>query len=469
MRMDGFKKNQNSAESGLVRTFPFVEFVDLKKYEISKPKISIANVQIETPDQSFTKTNPPRLTPEAESRQKKKIFHFLGEAIHRDVDLVILPELSTSRSICEEIRKNFPTSQSIMVMGSYYDDYSQNLSLISVDGSLYGQMKNNPSYAEKDYMRRSKDVNVFINTPIGDFAVLICYDATDFSILAAIEGYTDFLICIARTRDVVSFRNIFNALTYLQYQYVIFCNDAQFGGSSFYLPVHRNRQLDTLGVKNEGIIYRDFDLKKLDEIRASPGQDDILRYPPASSKPRHIPHVEEEHRKKESFESNSFNYLSYIRHFEILNDFLAHVNISRSLSAIGGKESGSIYRLEDVLLKSCRAMYAPAVAMSTMKLSPIVLKYFLIDLPESFCENDRALIEKKKHEIIEKLSNMKGKQYLLFEIDLDIVKNALSTAPELIDEIIRVYDIEKAKKLRDIPKKLQIERNDLKNARAAEG
>jgi predicted transcriptional regulator len=79
--MDGFKKNQNTAESGLVRTFPFVEFVDLKKYEISKPKISIANIQIETPDQSFTKTNPPRLAPEAESRQKKKIFHFLGEAI----------------------------------------------------------------------------------------------------------------------------------------------------------------------------------------------------------------------------------------------------------------------------------------------------------------------------------------------------------------------------------------------------
>jgi len=356
------------------------------------------------------------------------------------------------------MKEKFSNTQSVIVMGSYYDEYSQNISLILAGGNFYAQIKNNPSLEEKRYMRRSNDISVLINTPIGDFSVLICYDATDFSVLAAIEGYTDFLICIARTRDVVTFRNIFSALTYLQYQYAIFCNDAQYGGSSFYLPFHGDRALDALGLRNEGIIYRDFDLRKLDKMRALPRRDKILKYPPASSKPRHIPHIKKDYRTKEYFESKSFNYLSYIRTFDILNSFLAHVNISRGLSGIGGKESGSIYKLDDVLLKSCRAMYAPAIR--TMELNRIVLKYFLMDLTELLCKNNETLCEeKKKTWIAKELSNIKGKQYLLFEIDLDSIRDALLTTPELVDEILRVYNIEKEKKLRNIPKESQIERN----------
>lgn len=347
-----------------------------------------------------------------------------------------------------------------MILGSYYDD-DLNCSNVLIDGEFYGQIKNNPSPKERDYMRRSNDISVFINTPIGDFAVLICYDATDFSILAALEGYTDFIICIARTRDVVTFRNIFIALTYLKYQYVIFCNDAQYGGSSFYLPFHGNRALDVLGQKNEGIIYRIFDLEKLDEMRALPKKEEIFKYPPASSKPRHVPHVERGRRMKEYFEATSFNYLSYVRRFEILKGFLAHVNISQSLSGIG--TGSSVYRLDDALLRSCQAMYAPAIAVERAgNLKPIVLKYFLVGLIESFCEDVKDLSEKKS-EIAKKLANkLKCKQSLLFEIDEEVIKDALLRTPELLDEILRVYYIEKDKKLIEIPNELRIKRNDLK-------
>lgn len=444
--------SQKRTKEDLMRVFPFVQFVDLEKSE--KRKISVANIQIETPDNFFTETTPPKLTQKAENRQKEKIVGYLAEATKRDADLIILPELSTSMEICKEVKERFSVSNSIMVLGSYYDDCPQNLSLILADGNFYAQAKNNPSFIEEEYMKRTNDITVFINTPIGDFAVLICYDATDFSMLAALEGYTDFLICIARTKDVVTFRNIFGALTYLQYQYVIFCNDAQFGGSSFYLPFHGNRALDELGPRNEGLIHRDFDLRKLDSMRASPRKDEIFKYPPASSKPRHVPYVERCLRTEECFQSKSFNYLSHIRSFDILNDFLTQVNISRGLSGIGGKESGSVYELDDVLLKSCRAMYAPAIAPSAMELNSIVLKYFLLDL-SSLSE---TLERDRKGEIAKRLAKVKGKQYLLFEIDLDRLREALSTTPELVEEILRIHEIEEKKKLRDIPKKLQVER-----------
>lgn len=444
-----------------MRAFPYIEFLDFKKYDIENPKISVANIQIETPG-DILKTKPPKLTGDAESKQKQKIYHFVKEAVEKGADLIVLPELSTSKDICEGMKEKFSVSQSIMIMGSYYDD-DLNCSNVLIDGEFYGQIKNNPSPEEKDYMRGSNDVSVFINTPVGDFAVLICYDATDFSILAALQDYTDFIICIARAKDVVTFKNIFSALTYIQYQYVIFCNDAQYGGSSFYLPFHGNRALDVLGQKNEGIIYRNFDLEKLDEMRASPKKDEIFKYPPASSKPRQVPHVERDRRLKEYFESKSFNYLSYIRHFEILNNFLANVNISRDLVGIG--KGSAVYRLDDLLLRSCQAMYAPAIAVERAgNLKPIVLKYFLVDLIESFCENVEDLSEKEKRSEIAKkfLNKLKGKQSLLFEVDEEVIKDALLRTPELLDEILRVYYIEKDKKLREIPNKLRFKRNDLK-------
>jgi hypothetical protein len=445
-------QSRRRTKEDLLRAFPFVEFVDLKKSE--KKRISVVNIQIETPDHFFTKTQPPKLTQEAENKQKEKIFGFMSEAMKRNPDLIVLPELSTSAEICNQVKEKISAPNSIMVLGSYYDDFSQNLSLILADGNFYGQVKNNPSLIEEGYMKRTNDITVFVNTPIGDFAVLICYDATDFSMLAALEGYTDFLICIARTKDVVTFRNIFSALSYLQYQYVIFCNDAQFGGSSFYLPFHGNRATDELGQMNEDLIRRDFDLKKLDMMRALPRKDRIFKYPPASSKPRHTPYGGRHLRNKEYFESKSFNYLSYIRSFDILNSFLSNVNVSRGLSSIGGSESGSIYGLDDVLLKSCRAMYAPAISPGKMELSPIVLKYFLVDLSLS----SEMLEKDTKEEVAERLSKMMGKQYLLFELDLDRLRDSLSTTPELVDEILRIRKIEEKKRLRHIPKEFQVER-----------
>lgn len=44
----------------------------------------------------------------------------------------------------------------------------------------------------------------------------------------------NFIICIAYNKDVGLFDHLFRALTYLKYQYVIFCNDAKYGGPAFY-------------------------------------------------------------------------------------------------------------------------------------------------------------------------------------------------------------------------------------------
>jgi len=81
MVQDRCKENDKSTKKDSMRTFPFIEFVDLRNYDIKKSKISVANIQIGTPSRFFTETKPPKLTQEAENEQKEKIYRLLTEAI----------------------------------------------------------------------------------------------------------------------------------------------------------------------------------------------------------------------------------------------------------------------------------------------------------------------------------------------------------------------------------------------------
>ena len=289
---------------------PFIEFHDYERdnhLDISihvdnnvKPEIiNVACIQLGSELKKADPTEPIKL--QDEELQKQKIINYIEESIAHGSNLIILPELSTSKSICSKIIKRYKGRNLVFVMGSYYDKDKQNVSKILINNHICAQIKNHPAYKEKDFMVPSNIVNVFLNTPVGDFAVLICYDATDFSTLMALQNYTDFIVCIACNRDVNLFDHMFRSITYLKYQYIIFCNNSSFGGSSIYAPFHGDRRLDTLGVDNEGIIYRKLDLGKIDELRSSrdgKNFNDLWKFPPANTRSRKsIYHNREEKHK----------------------------------------------------------------------------------------------------------------------------------------------------------------------------
>lgn len=127
----------------------FIEFHDYERHshlDINIPsgnndKFEIINVACNQLGSEFKKadsTEPIKL--QDEELQKQKIIDYIEESIAHGSNLIILPELSSSRSICNKIIK------------------------------LY-QCRN--------------------------LAVLICYDATDFSTLMALQNYTDFIVCIS--------------------------------------------------------------------------------------------------------------------------------------------------------------------------------------------------------------------------------------------------------------------------------
>lgn len=116
MNLIRHEKNRTKINDYILRIFPYIKFWDIGKHEVENQKVSVANIQIESPDSFFvtTETDPHRLTPEAEYKQKQKIDHFVKEAVERGADLIVLPELSTSENICKEMKEKLSNFQSII-------------------------------------------------------------------------------------------------------------------------------------------------------------------------------------------------------------------------------------------------------------------------------------------------------------------------------------------------------------------
>jgi len=366
-------------------TVPFIKINDCRHYEKTKDIVRISNIQLISPfdEGTFGLTN--------ENEQKRLILDYINDAIDNGADLVVLPELSTSRAICDEIYNRFSNDGKVIIMGSYFDELDQNISEILIGEHRIKQAKNNPSKLEKSRMKRGNEVNIFINTPIGDFAVLICYDATDFAILNSLQDFTDLFICIARNIDVGLFDHMFRALTYLKYQYIIFCNDGKYGGSCIYAPFHGNRKLDTMGVDNQGIIYRDINLGEIDKFREYQRESKKWKHPPASAKSRRAAYQNKEE-KHEDIRKKLLNYMNcphdvFKRFLSIIYDEMT-CTLTKEVDSIRGIESMHPLSLSDIAEES---------------------RKFILDE------------YKKKQKDSSQLYC--GKQYFLFELDCDALRD----------------------------------------------
>ncbi|MBI2305142.1 MAG: class II aldolase/adducin family protein [Chloroflexi bacterium] len=105
-------------------------------------------------------------------------------------------------------------------------------------GEHYDQIKLHLSPKEEQYekivaahAKCGKELQVFVNTPIGDFAVLVCYDFTSVELLPMLWGKVDHLIIPCRNEATSTFQTLAGALAYSMYAHYIICNYPDHGES----------------------------------------------------------------------------------------------------------------------------------------------------------------------------------------------------------------------------------------------
>ena len=88
----------------------------------------------------------------------------------------------------------------------------------------------------------NKEINVLVDTPVGDFAVLVCYDFTDTSLLMDLRGKIDYLIILTMNKSVERFDTSAISFARNNYHHIFLCNIAKYGGSATYGPFIRSPQ-----------------------------------------------------------------------------------------------------------------------------------------------------------------------------------------------------------------------------------
>ena len=68
----------------------------------------------------------------------------------------------------------------------------------------------------------------------------VCFDATDLDLVADLRSRSDIYLVCALNKDVLTFDNMAESLSYHMYQGVIVVNNGQYGGSNFFMPFKKS-------------------------------------------------------------------------------------------------------------------------------------------------------------------------------------------------------------------------------------
>ena len=94
----------------------------------------------------------------------------------------------------------------------------------------------------------------------------VCYDATDLDLVADLRSMSDIYFVCALNKDVSTFDNMAESLSYHMYQGVILVNNGEYGGSSFYMPFRKNYRREVFhlhGQPQATIAFAEIDPLKL--------------------------------------------------------------------------------------------------------------------------------------------------------------------------------------------------------------
>jgi predicted amidohydrolase len=246
------------------------------KHELGKFNVHIIQIGEFLPeDNLFEYIN----SKEFQRKRQAKIFQKLDELLPSadKKDIVIFPELIAPYSIIESLSQ-YAKNYCFIVCGMVYDElYHNRCAVIDTDGNVYWQFKSliAPEEPEKVQLAHAnllnEPVSTFVNTPVGDFAVLICYSFSDIEILNELREKVDSLIVICMNRAAKDYLSEASRIARDYYFHIILCNVAEFGGSAICGPFKHNLVAKSLGA-GEGILDREIDLREFREAMRDPAR-----------------------------------------------------------------------------------------------------------------------------------------------------------------------------------------------------
>lgn len=186
------------------------------------------------------------------SKFREKIFEALEKAEENEVNLIVFPELSVPEQLVEEITEWSAGKNLIVVAGSHYKPVEEGKKPIAKSPVIFNgvvkgySQKVQASFPEKSAVPHSglqsgSQVNIYTQTPIGDFAILICSENLDEHDKVKLElkrHKLDFWIVPAfQTKSKEHFDRLTVDVRGGNSRYIIYCNNKNQeadGKSSFF-------------------------------------------------------------------------------------------------------------------------------------------------------------------------------------------------------------------------------------------
>lgn len=203
----------------------------------------------------------PKETPQL----KETVEKVLRKAVDKKVNLLVFPELSIPETMIPKIELWSRTNKITVIAGSHYERQSNgkpyNCCPVICNGETKSVRKTYPSKFEKKKISCSKNgLQIFRNTPIGDFCVFICSDylfqGNDNLRSIALAEKLDFWIVPAFQPHAEEHHTTMSSdvrahddLT----RYIVYCNNYNSladGNSAFFGELHNDQSAE---YKNKGI------------------------------------------------------------------------------------------------------------------------------------------------------------------------------------------------------------------------
>lgn len=209
-------------------------------------------------------------------KRRSKIIEHLDKIYFSSnaTDLVVIPELVVPNSMIEELR-NYAKNTCYIVCGMIYTErYHNKCAIIDPTGTVTYQYKCEIAPMEPREIHRAhryldNQIHVFINTNIGDFAVLICYDFVNTNIMNIVRGKIDHLIILSMNHAADTFLTNAEANSFNYYTHIFLCNVAAAGKSAICGPFKSEGILGQLS-KGEAKLELEINLKEFIEATTKP-------------------------------------------------------------------------------------------------------------------------------------------------------------------------------------------------------
>jgi predicted amidohydrolase len=209
------------------------------------------------------------------STVEEKVIDMVENAVTKEVDLLIFPELTIDLSYNQLLERllNLAKIHNIWIIpGSYHDlKNKQNFcKVITPAGILWEQQKQIPAiihYEGKRIVEGIKSTQqpgeiTIADTEFGRIVIVICRDFLDMDLRVELKNHeppVDILINIAFTPVTEDFRAAHFDARRSVYAYCFFSNIAEFGNSLIFSP-EKSRTKLRIPPGKEGLIYQDINL-----------------------------------------------------------------------------------------------------------------------------------------------------------------------------------------------------------------